>query len=118
MLLSQSGQVGLVGNVVFFQIAVEFGNFGLTPLVDLDLALSLVVRLFQTLGQFFQFSGEIAAALFGFGSCGAFIFVFFFELLDSRVQLGDLIFISSGELVVLELGLFGFFLDLRNLLIN
>jgi len=106
VLLSESRDLGLVGEVRLFEITSKLSHLGFSSLVELDLGSSLAASFFKTLRELLEFSGEIRSLLLNLGSHCSLGLEFFLKFFSSSLEFLDLLLelavraISSSSRVV------------------
>merc|ERR1719232_1274424 len=105
VLLSQSSQGSLMGNVGLLQVRLELGKFSLALLVQLHLESSVGASLFQPCANVLQVTGEKSSVLLSLGTVSTLNIDLLIKLINTDLELLDLLGVLGGQcLLVLNLG--------------
>merc|ERR1719232_1479942 len=104
VLLSQSSQSSLMGNVGLLQVRLELGKFSFTLLVQLHLESSVGASLLQPGSNVLQVTGEKSSVLLSLGTVSAFNIDLLIKFINTDLELLDLFGVLGGQsLLVLNL---------------
>merc|ERR1719510_1883384 len=102
---AEGGKGSLVGDVGLVQLGLELGQLSLALLVELDLGRGVGADLLDATAEVLDVAGEDGAVLLGLGPVATLDVELLIELLQSSLQLLDLLGVLAAErLLVLGLG--------------
>merc|ERR1719232_559973 len=105
VLLSQSSQCSLMGDVGLLQVRLELGKFSLALLVQLHLKSSVGASLLQPGANVLQVTGEKSSVLLSLGTVSTLNIDLLIKLINTDLELLDLLGVLGGQcLLVLNLG--------------
>lgn len=105
VLLAEKGKGGFVVDVSFLEIPTEFAQLGFALLVELDLSGGGTTGFLETLTEFFELAGQVAALFLSLGAGLSLGLDLLFEFLDAGLEFLDLLLLFADQgLLVLELG--------------
>merc|ERR1719322_452492 len=105
VLLSQSSQSSLMGNVGLFQVRLELGKFSFALLVQLHLESSVGASLLQPGANVLQVTGEKSSVLLSLGTVSTLNIDLLVKLINTDLEFLDLLGVFRGQgLLVLNLG--------------
>merc|ERR1719322_2113417 len=105
VLLSQSSQSSLMGNVGLLQVRLQLGQFRLTLLVQLNLESGVRSGLLQSGSNVLQVTGEKSSVLLSLGTVSTLDIDLLIKFVNTDLELLDLLGVFRGQcLLVLNLG--------------